>query len=217
MILASFYAPRPEHGRHTYDFIDCLRLQRASCDRFGVRQMVITDASDLGGLDLMQARLPRDLMPAIIEGQRQMLDWRCGQDIILTGADCLLGRDPANLFDGTFDIAVTTHPFSDCILNTGLIAVAAKAAPAAAKLWAKALDLCGTRWGDDQLSLAKVFEPTLDHGDYMRHGLRVKFLPCKSFNWAPEHENDDAGMPLIVHFRGQRKKWMRAWAERFAA
>ena len=45
MILASFYAPRAAHPRHRYSFIDCLDLQRASCRHYGVRQVVISDAT----------------------------------------------------------------------------------------------------------------------------------------------------------------------------
>lgn len=215
MILASFYAPRPEHPRHRYTFEALLDLQFASCRCLGVRQVVISDTDRLSvDGDIFVATLPHALMPAIIAGQLALLDSNPDDDLLLTGADCLLGADPRPLFDGSFDLAVTTHRFDDCILNTGLIVVPRGQARAAAPIWRRALARCGERWGDDQQALAREIRPTLKHGVEDRDGLRVRFLPVPGFNDAPDNARDGI-RPVIVHFRGPRKAFMAEWSARF--
>jgi len=211
--VASFYAPRPRHPKHVYDYLDCLAVQRASCERFGCRQLVITDAPALRDLPTFHAELPEGLMPAILAAQLALLESGIDDDLVLIGADGLLGRDPAELFTGDFDLAVTTHPFADCILNTGLIAVPRGKATLAAPIWRSALARCGDGWGDDQRALAGVLRPTLEHGLEERDGIKVRFLPVPRFNDAPHHVGHRIDS-LIVHFRGSRKVWMREWARR---
>lgn len=214
MILASFYAPRPEHPRHRYTFEALLDLQFASCRRYGVRQIIVSDTGLLVDGEVFVAKLPRALMPAIIAGQLALLDSDPDDDLLLTGADCLLGADPWPMLDGSFDLAVTTHRFDDCILNTGLIVVPRGKAKAVAPLWRRALACCGERWGDDQLALARAIRPTLTHGVEDRDGLRVRFLPVPGFNDAPASSHDGI-RPVIVHFRGPRKGFMAEWSARF--
>jgi hypothetical protein len=223
-VVASFYAPRPRHPGHVYDYLDCLAVQRDSCKRFGCRQLVITDAPALRDLPTFHAELQQELMPAILAGQLALLESGIADDLVLIGADGLLGRDPAALFDATdaddrFDLGVTTHPFADCILNTGLIAVPAGKAATVAPIWRAALARCGEAWGDDQLALAAVIRPTLERGVEERpvagETLRIRFLPVPGYNEAPDHVGH-AIDALIVHFRGGRKVWMREWAHRHA-
>jgi hypothetical protein len=220
--VASFYAPRLGHPKHIYDYLSCLGVQRQSCERFGARQIVITDrdvglVADHRALVSFEADLPHDLMPAILAGQLALLESGIvADDLLLIGADGLLGHDPAELFDGSFDLAVTTHPFADCILNTGLIAVPAGKAMTVAPIWRAALARCGSVWGDDQLALAEILRPTLAHGVEDRDGLRVRFLPVPRYNEAPDHVAHEIDS-LVVHFRGPRKVWMRQWAQRHQA
>lgn len=220
--VASFYAPRFDHPKHVYDYLECLAVQRTSCERFACRHRVITDRATEHVLERRRAEvfgvhLPDDLMPAILVGQLRLLESAPDDDLLLIGADGLLGRDPAALFAvRDFDLAVTTHPFADCILNTGLIAVPRGAAVKVAPIWRRALARCGSRWGDDQLALAAEIRPTLTHGIEERDGLRVRFLPVPGFNDAPDNI-DHAIDSLIVHFRGPRKRWMKAWAARHSA
>ena len=219
MKLVSFYAPRPTHAKHVYNFAEALELQLAFCRRYGVTQIVITDAEKLGPCGTFRVELPprpEDLMRAILLGQLRYLESDPQDDVLLVGADGLLGRDPRFMFDDrdAFDLAVTTGKFSDCILNTGLIAVPQGRASLVAGFWRRALERCGDDWGDDQKSLAGEIRPTLQHGIEERDGVRVKFLPVKGFNDVP---SDIGPAPVIVHFRGPRKRRMRQWASRVAA
>lgn len=211
MLVASFYAPRLPTPTN---YLECLSVLQASCDRLGLRHVVISDRK-LPGFDCAMYDLADNLMMACIQGQRWFLEDTPGP-VLLTGADCIITRDPRPVLDGC-DVAVTVHPFSDCCLNTGLVAVADS--KRAAKLWRKAETSNPVEWGDDQHALKRALDPVTPHpGEGMRHGLRVKFLPCTQYNWSPEAADDDAGMPLIAHFRGERRKgWMRPWYKRFLA
>lgn len=213
--VVSFLAPRVDHP--LYDeakYLACLDVQRDSCGRFDCRQIVITDAPSLGDFPTFHAKLPHSLMRAIIAGQLAYLESAAfDADTLLAGADCLLGRDPREVFDGSFDVAVTTFGgFSDCIMNTGAIFVPVASRWQAVPFWRRALARMGDAWGDDQLALAAEFGATLRHGVERRGDARIRFLPCERFNWAPQHDADPVDA-VIVHFRGKRKPWMRQWAE----
>jgi hypothetical protein len=214
MNFVSFWVPRPDHPKAT-DYATCLRLQREACDRVGLRQVVITEPGALPGFQTFEAPTAGlDLMRAFLVGQREYLAGPAfDRDSVLTGADCLPLYDLAPVFDGGFDIAVTTHPFADCIMNTGTIFCPVAARAKLVAVWDAAIDRMGDRWGDDQLALAAVLRPTLQHGDHDRDGLRLRCLPCDGYNQAPERATDMIE-PLVAHFRGPRKEWMAAWWSR---
>jgi hypothetical protein len=72
-------------------------------------------------------------------------------------------------------------------------------------VWEAALVLGPREWGDDQTCLLSALQAS---------GLTVAELRCEDHNWAPRDIDDNAGLPTVVHFRGQRKKFMAAWARR---
>lgn len=208
MIAASFHAPRFDRWGCDYDAL--LRLVDASCRRVGIRHAVITDAgreppASVAGIEHFPARLPENLMRAILEGQRQFLAHvatQGGEPVLLIGADCLVVSDPRKL--ALPDVTITTGPFSDCRMNTGAIWCASPAA--CVPTWAAARDGCAGNWGDDQTSLLQALEASQ---------LAITEVPADLHNRAPDHERDDAGMPTVAHFRGNRKAWMGAWARRW--
>src|SRR5690606_13070422 len=114
-----------------------------------------------------------------LSGQRQFLDSPAfDRDTVLVGADCLALYDPRPVFaDRGFDLAVTTHPFSDCLLNTGTLFCAAGAGQRIAAVWRQAEAEMGERWGDDQRALCKAMGASLTHGDYRRGALRLRCMP----------------------------------------
>lgn len=206
MNVVSFYAPRPDHP-FFQDYIPYLRILDESCRKYGHKHIVITDASSLEDLNTFHADMPQDLMQAILAGQLAYLEsGLASEDTLLCGADCVLAQDPAAAFAVPFDIACTTHPFTDCILNTGAIFI--RGGANAAPIWRRALEGCGKTWGDDQLSLAAELNPTLEHGLYDRAGLKVRFLPVDPWNLAPEFPGDACEGAVMLHFRGPRKAWM---------
>lgn len=213
MKIVSFYAPRPEHPLFQ-DYTPFLRVLEASCQKFGHEHIVLSDVQ-ISGFKTFKTDLPRPLMKAFIKAQLDFLkSGPFADDIIFVGADGVLANDPADIFDGSFDIGITTHNFSDCWLNSGAIFI--PKGVDAAPIWQSAYDICGEEWGDDQLSLAEQFKPlTLEHGVYERRGYRVGFLPVDPWNLAPDNENHDCSHAKILHFRGPRKRWMSDYCRKF--
>jgi hypothetical protein len=209
MNIVSFWTPRHDHPLYQ-DYTPYLNVLRASCEKFGHRHIVITDDENIP--DAFVAALPESLMKAIIRGQLAYLNSGLAQqDTIFVGADCVLARDPAEVFDMPFDVAFTTGHFSDCILNTGAIYV--RGGVDARPIWAKAFAAMGEEWGDDQKALATVVDP-IEVATNVRAsnrsvcGLSVLFLPVDPYNLAPEYPDDDCTRGVILHFRGPRKAWM---------
>lgn len=196
MIVASFFAPREDKWGCDYDAL--LRLLDASCRRFNLQHVVISD-SKRPGLDTLICRLPNNLMMALLDGQRQCLEW-AREPVLFVGADCLLARDPRPVMAG--DMTITIGPFSDCPMNTGAIWCADP--NGCATVWRAAVDAQPVEWGDDQRAFYSAVEAS---------GLNIRRVPCQDHNWAPRDAEDPAGMPTVVHFRGDRKAFMADWAK----
>lgn len=200
MIVASFFAPRLDKWGVDYDAL--LLLLDASCRRLGLRHVVISDEARPAPLETARFDLPDNLMQAILDGQRQLLEATPGA-VLLVGADCLLTRDPRPVLGECVDMVVTIGPFSDCPMNTGAIWCAD--GPTCAPVWRAAADRGPRDWGEDQIAL---------YASVRDSGLRVREVNAESHNWAPTSPDDGAGMPVVAHFRGHRKTFMAAWAER---
>lgn len=198
MIVASFFAPRED--RWGVDYIPLLRLLDASCRRFGLDHVCISDR-DLKAVDTLVCKLPNNLMLALLDGQRQCLEW-AQEPILFVGADCLIAKDPRTINGG--DLTITIGPFADCEMNTGAIWChnPARCVP----IWRAAVDSKPTEWGEDQTALYEAVKAS---------GASVNRVPCESHNWAPDNEDDSASMPTVVHFRGNRKRFMAQWARRW--
>lgn len=213
MNVVSFYAPRPAHPEFQ-DYQPFLRILDRSCRRFGHRHIVITDA-ELDWLQTFRTDLPDELMAATLAGQLAYLEaGGAAVDTLFVDADCVLSRDPAAAFALDFDAAFTTHPFHDCELNNG--AMFCRGGTDTARFWRAAL--AGMRrfqWGDDQKALAAVLTPQINHGNYLRHGLKVRFLPVDPWNLTPDYPGQDCTHAYVLHFRGERKKWMRQYCSRW--
>lgn len=201
MIVASFYAPRFEKWPGV-DYDALLMLLDASCRRFGLRHVVISDDPRPAPLETARFDLPDNLMQAILEGQRQFLAATAGP-VLLVGADCLLARDPRPVRRDGVEMTVTIGPFSDCPMNTGAIWCAD--GPRCVPVWQAALDRGPRHWGEDQIALYAAIKDS---------GLRYCEVCAEDHNWAPSGPEDDAGMPTVVHFRGRRKAFMVEWARR---
>jgi len=212
MNVVSFFAPRHEHPFYQ-DYTPFLDILRASCAKFGHRHLVITDDPKMGP-DAFGVALPHNLMKAIIQGQLAYLNSREAlEDTVFVGADCVLARDPAEVFKMPFDVAFTTGPFSDCILNTGAIFI--RGGADVRHIWAKAFAGMGEEWGDDQKALAAVVSPTIEPSITAGDGPIIRFLPVDPYNLAPEYPDDDCMRGVILHFRGPRKAWMKDYCAKW--
>lgn len=196
MRVVSFFCPRPEHPLFQ-DYAPFLDLLRLSCERYGCEHRVLTDDPTIEDGYLVD--VPRPLMPAYHAAMLQYMRDPANAEMptLFTGADCVLGADPA-CFDRGADIVVTVDDrFTDCRINTGAVYVPRPGA--VAHVWADALARCGEGWGDDQ----RAFRDALAAAT----GLSVAELPCDGYNQAPDHPDHNI-QAAVIHFRGPRKAWM---------
>lgn len=208
MLVASFYAYR--YDKWGVDYHKCLNVLEASCERLGLKHVVISDKQQ-GKFNTFVTDLPENLMQAMLVGQRNFVA-QLEEPALLVGADCVIASDPRNVLDGV-DAAFTVYPFGDCCLNTGAMWVRDNRC---AQIWESAVAKNPVEWGEDQLALRDSLEPVPskvdEPQDGVRNGLRIRFLDCRKYNWAPENVRDRANDCMVAHFRGTRKKTMQPWA-----
>jgi uncharacterized Rossmann fold enzyme len=204
MNIVSFLAPRPEHP-FFQDYTPFLDLLAESCERYGHQHVCLTD--DPAVRDGYVVDLPRSLMRAYLAAQLAYLESHPNTPSLMTGADCVLARDPA-VFEsqrGASDIVITTdRRFLDCHINMGAIYMHRPGL--LVPVWRDALARCGDEWGDDQ----RAFRDALEASD-----VPVRELPCDPYNLAPEYPGDDCRRGAVLHFRGPRKDWMADYCHKW--
>lgn len=207
MIVASFYSPRPheESKRWRCDYDALLMLVEASCRRFKLQHLVISDKVRPLPLTTFLSKLDENLMKSFIYGQHDLLI-RAREPVLLIGADCLIIKDPKP-WTIDCDIAITLGPFADCEMNTG--AIWCNDPWKCSKIWERAF--CEKKlveWGDDQKA---IYSAILDAEE--RSEIKINRLRCEQHNWAPDNLHDKI-FPTIAHFRGTRKQFMISWAKK---
>lgn len=223
MNVCTFFVHRPEDWPEAADYPLFLQYVQRSCDRLGLRHVVLTDHRSvplLPGIETFATDLPRSLMRAVTQAQAAWLehgDWR-GEDTLLTGADCLVMRDPREVFVGRWDMAVTLRPLHPRYpINTGTIVVRRKSRERVLPLFQRIAARCGDKWCDDQRAIQDELGPMpTQHGVFERAGLTVAFLPMRVHNDTPRDAEDRCERACVLHFRGKgRKAVMQPWVERW--
>lgn len=234
-IVASFWVLRPEEHpeAESRNYPGMLRILQRSCDRFGLRHVVLTDIETRRsplwpeGIEAFACRdLPAPLMQACTEVQARWLETlehqdRLGggtkSDTLFVGADCIFVGDPVRFYPPGPDLCVTyRNPGHRYPINTGAVMVRQRAIVPAAQLYRRIADRCGTVWCDDQRAVRAELEPMPPvNGVYKRAGMTVAFLPMKRFNVVPSSVIDPCRSACMLHFRGKgRKQFFFDWAER---
>lgn len=212
MNVVSFFAPRPGHPK-AWDYMPMLALLEKSCKRYGHRHIVLSDV-ELPGFEVFRTDLPHELMPATLKAQRDYL-LAVNEPTLMTGADCVLGMDPAAVFERDFDVAMTTDRFPGFCLNTGAMFI--KDCGLAAAFWDKALQQCGDVWGDDQIALERAFGATPEPSVRVTpEGQVIECLPMFPYHYAPRNV-DAVREAYVLHFRGKRKAFMAEYCRRHLA
>lgn len=205
MIVASFYAPRPQH-KFFQDYTPFLRILDESVRRFGHEHVVLSDRK-IEGFKTHYIDLPDNLMRACLYVQAHFLA-NADDDVLLVGADCVMANDWAEAPLSGADVAVTVGPFADCILNTGTMWVRKDKCLEMAKVWFRAVDLCKGEWGDDQRALREALDVPFDCGTHERPYGKLRVFPVDPYNLAPQFPADARPDAYVLHFRGDRKSWM---------
>jgi len=72
-------------------------------------------------------------------------------------------------------------------------------------------DLCGRR--AESGSITSVRKISWHHTDDKGTPITITQLPCEIYNYTPEKEYEDITGKYILHFKGNRKDWMKKYAE----
>jgi hypothetical protein len=201
-----------------------LVLLQKSCDRLGLRHVVLTDEVTARhfmpeGMESFRLDLPGPLMLAVTEAQAMWLqagDWH-DADSLMVGADCLMLDHPDRHFPAreaaglsvTMRLGPARYP-----INTGAILVRQEARAKCARMFWQIAESCGEKWCDDQRAIEAALAPLpAVHGIHKRQGVRVAFIPMKVHNVAPKSASDPATGACVLHFRGKaRKQLIFEWA-----
>jgi hypothetical protein len=230
--VASFWVHRPIEHPHAANYPAMLKILQGSCDRLGLRHIVLTDGYtryDSGlwpGLDAYCVNpLPLPLMQACTEVQALWLENvrdHGGSDTLLVGADCIMLKDPTKTYPRDPALCVTyRQPDARYPINTGAIMVRQHSIGPAAALFRRIAERTGTKWCDDQRALIAELSPMPEVcGVYERAGIKVGFLPVRTFNRLPKSQVDPCRDAVMLHFRGKqhstgqtRKELLFAWAK----
>lgn len=223
--VVSFWVLRPEEHpeAEARNYPGMLRVLQRSCDRLGLRHVVLTDHRTMWdarwpkGIEACAFELPMPLMRAATEAQARYLEWGPTTDTLFVGADCIFLRDPEKYYPADPGLCVTYRAASDkYAINTGAQMVRQHSIAQVAALFRRVADRCGTVWCDDQLSLIAELAPMPPlPGIYERAGLSVGFMPMKRRNVVPKSIDDECRQACMLHFRGKaRKQFFFDWAAR---
>lgn len=233
MNIVSFYVPRPLEHPVTPDYIAMLVQVQRSCDLLGLRHVVLTDPAgrenlaarkESYGIETFVRVLPDRLMRACTLSHALWMregDWK-EADTLLVGADCLILRDPRQVFpravNGPVDIAFTLRPgHARYPINCGAMWCPIASRKLHTGLYDRIAERCGPKWGDDQRAVASMLDPMPDrHGVFTRYGMQVAFLPMDVHNDWPRGMDDDGRDSCVLHFRGKgAKPLMLPWAAKW--
>lgn len=213
--VCTVYAPRTDHPEFRRDYLRLLKYQVRTAQHFEHSHTVVTDDPTLKVPEpsrVMQAKLPADLMRAMIAGVIERLKRPVTSPIVFVDVDVLIGLDLHGAFGG-FDVGFTRRANDVSPINNGAMYVsdAAKALP----IFERALSICGTHWGGDQEAISAALAPVPDHECIVeRDGARIAFLSMARHNCAPKMKGArHYQRPFVIHFKGkQAKEWMADYA-----
>ncbi len=228
-MVCSFWVYRPVEHPTAFDYPVLLRILQTSCDRLGLRHVVLTDHATLAserwpaGIEGLASDLPLPLMQAATTAHANLLEAMPANDVLFVGADCILLRDPSSHVPSDVALSLTyRHADARYPINNGFMYVHRSAMAHTSALFRRVADRCGAVWCDDQRALIAELSPMpASCGIYERAGMRVCFLPMMPFNNMPRTVDAPAGSAVAFHFRGKqhatgqhRKELMVAWAQR---
>jgi hypothetical protein len=246
--LVAFHVdlPRAPSGIHKpIDYMKVLQLafQAAAIKAPSARRIILTDEAtvipaDAGAQEIRRFPLdPGSLMYERMRLQRLYLQGRpVGRASVFMDTDVVVNRDPAEVFQRQFDVALTWRTgFPDAPFNGGLIfagpgegaygfisdALACydqiAASPALAGLFSRSLK----GWWGDQFALAALvgyrqFAQRQSDGATINDAL-VAYLPCATFNFTLDAGNSyspaDLRQKYCVHFKGNRKHLLARYVD----
>ena len=224
-MVASFYVHRPEDHPDAADYPRMLRLLDASCRRFGLSHVVLTDHATvpmLTGLYCFATDLPRNVLQATTESHARWMESNCfrGMDTVFVGADSLVLKD-FRPFLKPADLSIIYFVHKRLWILNGFIHVPASSREKATPLFREVADdtqPLEMRTCDDMMAWERALEPRPappHFGLAQRRGLTVNFLEEKIWNLRLLSLDHPVGGAVMLHFRGPpQKAMMFDWAAR---
>jgi hypothetical protein len=198
--------------------------------------LLTSEATDLRGLRVPFTRLNVPAAPATVmldraRAQLAFLEqYAFARPVLFLDSDMLINGKIGQLFASDFDIAVTVRDNPKMPLNGGLLMMNALRPRAVVEFFRRYLAIFAERYGEqscwfgDQLALrdavglthAKI--PTPDGAIItLVDGARCLLLPESRYNYPPDNAFREIAQPisgpLLLHFKGPRKRLMRAYWE----
>jgi hypothetical protein len=220
--VASFWCHRPVEHPNAADYPALLRILQTSCDRLGLKHVVLTDHATMAsgrwpqGIEGWPTDLPSPLMKAATEAQARYLESRPAGDTLFVGADCIILQNPVDHYPEGPGLCLTYRGLdAKYPINTGSQFIRRHSLGRVARIYRRVADTCQKYWCADQAALQQALAPLpSEYGVHERRGVQVAFLPMFPFNVFPAPE-DRAKSAVILHFKGKRRKGcMVDWAQR---
>ena len=208
--------------------------------------IVITDeTTDLSGVDAVarciRLKIPREqMMYSRARSNRALaMSRKINGPALFLDTDIFINRDFRPVFDGGFDVGLTYRPqpaWSTMPLNEGVMLGANGGSDPLICFFGDILNIYETiadkscarerygfdvrNWRGGQLSLGALVGwrvPPACTADFMRNGVRYRFLPCADFNHAVLAGDRDEFLikKWAVHFKGARAKGRMEAYQRF--
>lgn len=184
----------------------------------------------LPGRQVINEVKPENLMlERAVAQHRYVLASDMSAPIVLLDSDILLNGSLENVFQQTFDVALTWRPHDEMPINGGFLILNNVRPEASKEFFSRFLSIYRKKyaaqagWFGDQLALRDCVGLRADNMSEReiieRDGCRVLLLPCSTYNFAPvnRYRSICSRLPekVVLHFKGQRKRLMaafwRAW------
>jgi hypothetical protein len=187
-----------------------IRSVRAAMPAASIVQMTDQATAPMAGVDQV-IRKHYDGVHLMTYRLRHLSEFPSCEALFLD-TDVVVQQDLSQLFEQTFDIALTRRdkaiPTPNGVdvakvapYNTGVML----SKPSGSEFWLHAHDYCARmsdeyqKWWGDQLAVKAIAEVA---------PLRIMELPCEIFNYTPASEREDLSGKAVVHYKGDRKAWM---------
>src|SRR4051812_39289062 len=125
--VVTVFAPRKSDEHWRNDYLELIRLQRATAQKFSHTHIVVTDGELGRDFETMGLALPGNLMRAQLAGQIAWLEqgFVDGIGTLFVDADCLIARDLSAAFTPDFDLGLTPREHPTAPINNGAMYVPA--------------------------------------------------------------------------------------------
>ncbi len=186
---------------------------RKACSDPHIIQMTDMETPGVDGVDEMR-RLDIRTPYLMIYKLRHLT--RLDGEALVLDTDIIVLKDPAKVFTLPFDMAFTKRDKKiissstgykledpDMPYNVGVVFSRSQ------QFWEDALTVCERlddrhkAWFGDQIAVDAIIET---------RKYNIALLPCFSWNYTPQEEDENMTGRNILHFKGRRKEWMLRWA-----